>query len=123
NQALARLNGRVGITDLQRLAIDPRLIGPDGRANPAFLFANTTPGDFGNLIFLRDRNTFQWNVSTLKNFHINERARLQVYAAFNNVLNHARWGFPDANVFDTTFGVVGAPAGSRSINLRATASF
>jgi hypothetical protein len=59
----------------------------------------------------------------IKYFQIKERARLQVYASFNNVLNHPRWGFPDANVFSTTFGVVGAPTGSRSINLRATASF
>jgi len=123
NQALTRLTGRVGITDLQRLAVDPRLIGPDGRANPLFLLPNTTPGEFGDLLFLRDRNTFQWDVSMIKSFQIKERARLQVFASFNNVLNHPRWGFPDANVFSTTFGVVGAPTGSRSINLRATASF
>jgi hypothetical protein len=123
NHDLTRLTGRVGTTDLQRLAVDPRLIGPDGRANPAFLLPNTTPGSFGELLFLRDRNTFQFDVSMIKTFQVKERARLQVYAAFNNVLNHPRWGFPNANVFSTTFGVVGAPAGSRSINLRATASF
>jgi hypothetical protein len=123
NAARTRLVNRAGTTDLQRLAVDPSLIGPDGRANPAFLLPNTTPGSFGQLLFLRDRNTFQWDVSMTKAFQVKERARLQVFAGFNNVLNHPRWGFPDANVFSTTFGVVGAPTGSRSINLRATASF
>jgi hypothetical protein len=130
NANLSRLN-RPGTTDLQRLAVDPRLIGPDGRANPAFLLPNTTPGSFGQLLFLRDRNTFQFDVSMTKSFRIKERAGLQVFATFNNVLNHPRWAFPDANVFDTTFGVVGAPStggagtptGPRAITLRATASF
>jgi hypothetical protein len=120
---LRRLTGRAGVTDLQRLAVDPRLIGPDGRANPQFLLPNTTPGEFGQLIFLRDRNTFQWDVSLTKTIPLAERTHLELYAAFNNVLNHPRWGFPNANVFSTTFGVVGAPTGNRTINLRATLSF
>lgn len=120
---LQRLTGRAGSTDLQRLAVDPQLIGPDGRANPAYLTWNTTPGEFGQLLFLRDRNTFQWDVSLTKTYQIMERARLQVYASFNNVLNHPRWGLPNTNVNSTTFGVVGAPTGSRTVNLRAVLNF
>jgi hypothetical protein len=123
NAPRTRLTGRVGTTDLQRLAVDPRLIGPDGRANPQFLLPNTTPGEFGQLLFLRDRNTFQWDVSMTKNFVITEQVRFELFSSFNNVLNHPRWGFPDANVFSTTFGIVGAPVGNRSINLRGTLSF
>jgi hypothetical protein len=120
-----RLTGRDNITDLQRLAVDPRLIGSDNgnRANPQYLLPNTTPGEFGQLLFLRDRNTFQWDVSVTKTFQIVEKARLEIFAGFNNVLNHPRWGFPNTNVFSTTFGVVGAPGGSRGMNLRATLSF
>jgi len=122
--SLTRQVGRASSTDLQRLAVDPQLIGPDGRANPQFLLPNTTPGEFGQLLFLRDRNTFQWDVSMTKAFPIRERVSLELFSAFNNVLNHPRWGFPDANVFSTTFGVVGAPTNPvRSINLRATLSF
>jgi hypothetical protein len=117
------ITDRAGFTALQRLAVDPKLIGPDGRANPQFLTWNTTPGDFGQLLFIRDRNTFQWDVSMIKTFQIMEKARLQVFASFNNVLNHPRWGLPDTNTFSQSFGVVGAPAGSRSINLRGTFSF
>jgi Carboxypeptidase regulatory-like domain len=122
---------RPGITDLQRLAVDPRLVGPDGRANPQYLLPNTTPGEFGQLLFLRDKNRFQWDVSMTKTFQFTEKVRFQVFAGFNNVLNHPRWSFggnidnpPGAlNVFSTTFGVIGAPGDSRSMNLRATLSF
>jgi hypothetical protein len=122
NAQRVRLN-RANITDLQRLAVDPQLIGPDGRANPTFLIPNTTPGEFGQLLFLRDKNTFQWDVSLTKAFQILEGTRFEIFAGFSNVLNHPRWGFPDTNIFSQTFGIVGAPGGSRSINLRATLSF
>ncbi|HZF38021.1 MAG TPA: hypothetical protein VE715_04310, partial [Blastocatellia bacterium] len=134
--SLTRLTGRAGVTDLQRLAVDPKLIGPDGRANPAFLLPNTTPGEFGQLLFIRDKNAFQWDVSITKAFRIKERTRFEVFAGFINVLNHPRWAFDTAiggnppgtppaalNVFSQTFGVIGAPGGNRSINLRATLSF
>jgi len=117
-----RLN-RANTTDLQRLSVDPQLIGPDGRANPAFLIPNRTPGEFGQALFLRDKNTFQWDVSVTKRFQILEKAGLEIFAGFNNVLNHPRWGFPNTNVFSDNFGVVGAPDRNRSINLRATLSF
>ncbi|HEX4951386.1 MAG TPA: carboxypeptidase regulatory-like domain-containing protein [Blastocatellia bacterium] len=123
NAERTRLTGRAGITDLQRLAVDASLIGADGRANPAFLLPNTTPGEFGQLLFLRDRNTFQWDASMTKAFTITEKTRFELFAGFNNLLNTPRWGFPDTNVFSTTFGVVGAPANSRTINLRGTLSF
>jgi hypothetical protein len=118
----ARLN-RANITDLQRLSVEPQLIGPDGRANPAFLLQNTTPGDLGQLLFLRDKNTFQWDASLTKSFQILEKTRLDIFVGANNVLNHPRWGFPNADIFSQTFGIVGAPGGTRSINLRATLSF
>jgi hypothetical protein len=134
---LTRLTGRAGTTDLQRLAVDPRLIGPDGRANPQFLLPNTTPGEFGQLLFIRDRNIFTWDLSLMKTFPVAERTRLELFASFNNVLNHPRWAFdtpnpggnppgiPPAalNVFSTSFGVINAPVGNRTINLRATLSF
>ncbi len=123
-----RLTGRAGATDLQRLAVDPKLIGPDGRANPQFLVPNTTPGDFGQTLFLRDRNTFNWNLSMTKNFSVAERGRLTLFAGLNNVLNHPRWAFPNADAFSTSFGVVngqtaGVITGARTINLRATLTF
>jgi hypothetical protein len=131
---LTRLTGRPPgtTTDLQRLAVDPNLIGPDFRANPAFIVPNRTPGSFGQQLFIRDKNTFQWDMSITKTFRIVESIHLELFASLNNVMNHPRWSFsPDAtgnppaalNVFSTAFGVLNGPAGSRTVNLRATLSF
>jgi hypothetical protein len=125
--------GRAGASPTQFLAVDPQLIGPDGRANPAFISPNRVPGSFGQILFIRDRNTFTLDNSITKEFRIMERMRLQLFAGFSNILNHPRWGIPDTNVFSTTFGVVNGPgyvstAGGvgnygRVMNLRATAIF
>ena len=135
NAQLTRVN-RPNFTDLQRLAVDPKLIGPDGRANPAFLIPNRTPGEFGQLLFIRDKNNFQWDVSMTKGFKIRENVSFDFFVGVNNVLNHPRWAIDGAiggnppgtppgvlNVFSTSFGVINAPTGSRSMNLRATLSF
>jgi hypothetical protein len=116
--------------------VDPQLIGPDFRANPQFLIPNRTPGEFGQQLFIRDRNIFQWDVSINKYFRLYEDVRLQLFAGFNNVLNHPRWAFsqdttgnpPGAlNVFSTSFGVLNGPVAgalnNRWINLRAVLSF
>ncbi len=137
NAELTRLTGRPAgtTTDLQRLGVDPQLVGPDFRANPQFLIPNRTPGEFGQQLFIRDKNTFQWDVSINKTFQIVESTRLQLFASMSNVLNHPRWAWGDTqgnaatanpgalNVFSTAFGVINGPTGSRSINLRATLSF
>ena len=140
NAPLIRLTGRPAgtTTDLQRLAVDPQLIGPDFRANPAFLLPNRTPGSFGQQLFIRDKNTFQWDMSIMKRFQVLESTQLELFASINNVLNHPRWAFGDTtgnppgslNVFSTSFGVMNGPTsqntagvGFRSMNLRATLSF
>ena len=125
--------GRAGATPTQFLAVDSSLIGPDGRANPAFIQPNRTPGSFGQILFIRDRNTFTLDNSIMKEFRVMERMRLQLFAGFSNILNHPRWGIPDTNVFSTTFGVVNGPGYvstsggvgtyGRVMNLRVTANF
>jgi len=129
---LTSLN-RAGATPTQFLAVSLGLIGPDGRANPAYIMPNRTPGSFGQVLFIRDRGTFTLDNSILKEIRVKERMRLELFAGFSNILNHPRWGIPDTNVFSTTFGVVNGPgyvstAGGvgtygRVMNLRVTANF
>src|SRR6266542_443377 len=145
NAQRIRLTGRPAgtTTDLPRLGVDPALIGTDFRANPKFLTWNATPGEFGQTLFLRDKNSFDWNVSMTKTFAITERIRLSVFGSLNNVLNHPRWTYGDTtglpptalNPFSTQFGVMDpqravcptcgptSVSGTRSINLRATLRF
>ena len=131
--ALLEQDEGVVVPVLQRLGVDSQLIGPDFRANPQFLIPNRTPGEFGQQLFIRDKNTFQWDISITKTFPIPalENGRLQVFAGFTNVLNHPRWAYGDTtgnppaalNVTSTSFGVINGPTGNRTINLRATISF
>jgi hypothetical protein len=121
--ARVRLTGRAGATDTQRLAVEAGLVGSDGRANPQYLLPNTTPGSFGQLLFLRDKNSFSWNASLTKNFNLFEKAKVQFQMSVNNVLNHPSWGMGGTSVYSTSFGVVGSPGGNRSMTMRLTASF
>jgi len=131
--SLISLN-RPGASVTQYLAVDPNLVGPDFKANPAFISPNKTPGSFGQILFIPDRNTFVWDMSISKSVRIKERMELDLFAGANDFLNHPRWGIPDTNVSSTTFGVVNGPGYrtttdfsvgtyGRTINLRATLSF
>ena len=122
NAPRVRLN-RPGITDLQRLGVDPQLVGPDGRANPAYLRVNNIPGYFGQLLYLTGRNNWNLDASLTKTFKIREKMNFQLFAAASNVFNHPQWGMPNTNIFSTSFGIVGAPSGSRSMNFRGTINF
>src|SRR5262245_28336832 len=108
---------------MQRLAIDSKYVGPDGRANPQYFIVNKTPGGFAPALFVRDKHAFSWNAPMTKTFKMTERMRFQFYAGANNVLNHPTWGLGNTNIYSTTFGVVGAPTGSRQVNLRGTLTF
>jgi hypothetical protein len=115
-----------------RQSFDPQLIAADGRANPQYFITPTTPGQFGYHVFLYGKNVFSWDSSITKNFRINERARLVVWAGASNILNHPEWGVPgqnggagtSMNIQSTTFGIVGGPFnGSRRMQFRASVNF
>jgi hypothetical protein len=118
-----RMGARADAIDTSRIAVDPRLIGPDGRANPDFLQANRTPGDFGQLLYLPGRNNFNWDASLTKHFRLSEKLRFELFSSASNVLNRVQWGMPNTSVFSTQFGIVGPPSGQRQVNFRGTLSF
>jgi hypothetical protein len=98
---------------LARYWIDPRLIGPDGRANPEYLAPPTTAGEFGELLYLRGTNIWQLDGSLNKTFSLFGRTAATIHVTIQNVLNHPVWGTPgflgDANIQSTTFGQTTAP--------------
>lgn len=86
-------------------AIDPRLIGPNGKAAPIDAltctpivsggFCNPNPGTVGNL----GRNAFDgpaffdWDFSLIKQTNVTERMRVEYRAVFTNFLNHPSFYF------------------------------
>jgi hypothetical protein len=58
-----------------------------------------------------------FDFSLLKNFPINEQAKVQFRAEFFNLSNHPNFGFPDANIANVTAGVISTAYDGRSIQL------
>lgn len=94
--------------------VDPRLIGPDGRANPEYLQVPTTPGEFGQFVYLRGANVWNLDGSLNKTASLFGRTSMTLHLTVQNVLNHPIWsnglGFlNDANITSNTFGLTSAP--------------
>ncbi len=93
---------------LNRYWIDPKLIGPDGRANPEYLAPPTTPGELGQFIYLRGVNIWQLDGSLNKTVPFYGRTRVLVHLTVQNVLNHPIWSTPgflgDTSIQSQTFG-------------------
>lgn len=103
--------------------IDPKLIGPDGRANPEYLAPPTTPGEFGDFLYLRGRNVWNIDASLNKTTTIFGRTAMTIHLTFQNVLNHPVFSTPgflgDTSIQSTTFGQTTNPInGARQVYSR-----
>jgi len=111
-----------------RYFVDPKLIGPDGRANPEYLAPPTTPGEFGQLLYLRGKNTWNVDASLNKTVTIAGRNQLTIHLTITNVLNHPVWSTPgflgETSIQSTTFGLSTNPInGARQVYTRAEFKF
>ena len=100
------------------LVVDPKLIGPDGRANPAFL-TNPGPGQFGNLSLTPVDGPGYWSVDAalIKKTKFTESLSFELRLEAFNVFNHTNFFVPvgalDINstnfgkITSTTFGAGG----------------
>jgi hypothetical protein len=103
--------------------VDPKLIGPDGRANPEYLAPPTTPGEFGQFIMLRGKNFWNLDASLQKTTTIFGRTAMTVHLTFTNVLNHPVFTTPgfrsDVSIQSQTFGQIDGPSnGARQVYSR-----
>jgi hypothetical protein len=106
-----------------RYWIDPKLIGPDGRANPEYLMPPTEPGQFGDFIYLRGNNVWNVDASLNKTTTIFKRTAMTVHFTVTNLLNHPVFSTPgflgDTSIQSTTFGQSGNPInGARQVYSR-----
>ena len=111
-----------------RYWIDPKFIGPDGRANAQYLRVPSTPGELGERVILRGRNTWNLNASLNKEVELPGRASLRLHVTMTNVLNHPVFSTPNWNgepsINSTTFGQITNPInGARQMYLRTEIRF
>jgi carboxypeptidase family protein len=96
-----------------KLWIDPKYIGPDGRANPQYIGVPTTPGELGQLVVLRGKNNWSLDASLNKDVRLPGDTSLRVHLTMQNVLNHPIWSTPGflgaSNITGTTFGQSASP--------------
>ena len=89
------------------LFVDPKLIGPDGRANPAFL-TNPVAGTYGSLQLTPVSGPGYWNVdlSAIKRTRITETVNIEFRFEAFNAFNHTSFFVSNESndINSTTFG-------------------
>lgn len=122
------------------LFLDPKIIGSDGRSNPALLTVPTIPGQFGQIIYLYGPSFWNVDADLQKEFPVTEHVHVTFQSLFLNLLNHPNFlvgtngfiagnsgtstGGVVQNIQATTFGQTTSLANSpRNIQLRLQVSF
>jgi hypothetical protein len=134
----------VSVSDLQKMVgvfpgpngtklyFDPKLIGPDGRANPQYLLSPTTPGALGQRIFLYGPGYWNVDMGIAKRFTAPGKLYVSFEALFLDLFNATTFlvgpgssdtGF-NGNINSTTFGQTTSTAsGPRNVQLRLLIGF
>src|SRR5580692_2686257 len=142
----SQLQGSVGkypIAGTTNIAfVNPKYLLPGGGANPAYIAPNTTPGTFGQRIWLYGPHNTYDDVSITKHVPITEQVRFSLQAEMLNAFNHPTFGPGATNgganfgwnaIQSSTFGLItggtlnpyqNSPnGGAREIELRANFEF
>jgi hypothetical protein len=103
--------------------VSPGLVGSDGRANATYLSPPTTPGQFGQFIYLYGPKYVQVDMSLVKDILIREPVKMRFAVEALNALNHpvfqAGGDAALVNITSTTFGQTTSTAvGPRNLQLR-----
>lgn len=120
---------RPGRQPSERYYLDERLIGPDGRANPEYLAPPTTPGEWGQVVYLPSPKIWSLDASFNKTTALIGRAQITVHVTIENMLNQPVWGLLGLHTDDitsTAFGQLTDPANHgtpRSVYSRVTVRF
>src|SRR5450759_2506492 len=101
---------------------DPKYVGANGMANPAYLTPGTTPGVFGYRPVLYAPLWWSSDLSATKSIPIHERWRMTLQGTAANVFNHPTTGIGSLAINSTSFGRA-TPGGTRRIELRANIEF
>ncbi len=100
-------------------AADARLTGPDGRPLPALLSVPSTPGQFGQFVYLYDTPLVVNNLALLKIVPITERVRFRAQLEGINAFNHPVLAVGTTNIDSTAFGqTTGVRVGARNVQVR-----
>jgi len=118
-----------------KVFLPPSFLSSSGSANPSLIAPPTTPGQFGQFVFLTGPMFFNTDISLVKSIPIKERVRFNIYAEFLNAFNHTNWNVIDgyaggtnnpaeyANINSSTFPALSDPYTPRNIQFRLQVAF
>ncbi|MGH9853790.1 MAG: hypothetical protein ACREBD_28445, partial [Blastocatellia bacterium] len=89
-----------------------------GAVNPSLYAPNSTPGQYGAFVYLRNNTSYQLDMSLNKEVRITERWRLTLRAVALNFLNHPFFAIGNVSPTARTFGQITTAAGTRTVQLR-----
>ncbi len=108
--------------------VGTNLVAADGRANPGVIGTPTTPGQFGQFVYLYGPRFTMFDAALRKDISLTERIKMTLFAEFINALNHPVFSVggqgADVNINATTFGQTTALAlDPRNIQFRLQVRF
>lgn len=132
NVTTSQLQSAIGTYDVPGAAfkdgINPQYL-LNGAANPQYLTPNTTPGTFGQHIWLYGPHFFNDDLALTKSTHIRENVAFVLQAEFLNAFNHPNWGIGDytgfhpSSVLNFGFAQANVINTARELELRARIDF
>jgi hypothetical protein len=87
-------------------------------ANPAYYGPASTPGQYGQFVYLHNNTAFQFDMSLNKIIRIKERWQFNFQAEALNVLNHPFFPLGNTSPTATNFGQITSATGTRTVQLR-----
>jgi len=100
------------------------LVQSSGIVDPKYYAPASTPGDFGQLVYLYGKTIYTFNMSVNKAIRIHERLRMGFRLEAINFLNHPFFtSLGSSTVTGNTFGQVSSTSGTRSALLRGYVSW
>ena len=141
NLTISQLQKAVGVHrvpgKIYALLVDPKYLqntDGSGGANSQYIQPNTTPGTFGDIVYLHGPHSFYNDLSLSKTFPIFETVLFKLQAEATNVWNHPVFGntsgsfggapsYGGGYVLNNGFGTSGVTNSARVIEFRANIAF
>jgi hypothetical protein len=96
--------------------VSPLLVGSDGRANPTYILTPTTPGQFGDNVFLNGPKQITTDMSVHKVIPVREAIRMELAVDALNAFNHPLFLIGNC----TSFVTVCSSAQGVNVNINST---
>ncbi|MEK7832539.1 MAG: TonB-dependent receptor, partial [Acidobacteriota bacterium] len=90
------------------------------QVNPSLYAPNSTPGQYGEFVYLRNNNLYTLDMSVNKDIRITEKWRLTLRLVALNFLNRPFFNIANSNPTSTQFGQITGAGGTRTMQFRAS---